>query len=421
MGRAKDLMIQEDEQGWHFVGGVVCAQCFTDEAIRQFIEGQATATTCDYCGRSADQPIAAEMDDVLEVIANGIFVEWSDAVDELPYESAEGGYQGQTYDSRELFGEIIGFPTRNPRVIEAILEAFRDRLWCQRNYFRLNEQDRLLLGWEEFCDELKHQRRYFFYEPTVVNSENDPLEPPTSFDERETLTPTEVLQEIEQLVGELALATSTPEGHVFARARRCDPPKDYKTAAELGAPPTEKAIYANRMSPAGIPMFYGAEETDTAVAEIADGPGDYAIGMFETVRELRLLDLTELPETPSYFIAEMAESRIRITFLKRFVRDLRMPVEKDGREHIEYVPTQVVTEYFRHVYRDKNGRSLDGILYPSAKKPGGTNCVLFCENDGCSDTMPSTGWERDRIWLRLKEVHRRTVAKPKKIRTKRLK
>ena len=163
MGRMKDLLIQQQEQGWSFVGKNVCAQCFTDMAIRDFVTARTTTNECDYCGRSGEQPIAAPIDDVLELMAEGLSVEWGDAVDELPYESAEGGYQGKAYDTWEFFDDVVGFPSENDGVREDIVSAFRGRLWCQRNYFSLSEQDKLLIGWEEFCDEVKHQRRYFFF------------------------------------------------------------------------------------------------------------------------------------------------------------------------------------------------------------------------------------------------------------------
>ena len=68
-------------------------------AIRDFVTARTTTNECDYCGRSGEQPIAAPIDDVLELMAEGLSVEWGDAVDELPYESAEGGYQGKAYDT----------------------------------------------------------------------------------------------------------------------------------------------------------------------------------------------------------------------------------------------------------------------------------------------------------------------------------
>lgn len=51
-----------------------------------------------------------------------------------------------------------------------------------------------------------------------------------------------------------------------------------------------------------------------------------------------------------------------------------MPIELNGREHIEYVPTQVFTEYLRYAFP---GRRPDGVVLASARSSG-RNFVLFC-------------------------------------------
>jgi hypothetical protein len=239
MGRMKDLLIQQQEQGWRFTGKHVCADCLTDETIKEFVAGRTAENECDYCGQSSDEPIAAPLDDVLELMANGLSIEWSDAVDELPYESAEGGYQGETYDTWEFFNEVVAFPTENEELQEDIAHSFGDRLWCRRNYFSLSEQDKLLIGWEEFCDEVKHNRRYFFFDPPRPSAKG-PEDEPHIVDMRETPTPAEILGEIADLVQDLGLVKTIAPGHVFVRARRCDPLKPFTTAADLGAVPARK-------------------------------------------------------------------------------------------------------------------------------------------------------------------------------------
>lgn len=401
MGRAKDRMIQEKEQGWYFTDGerYVCADCVTDEALKEVVEGHLESNACSYCGRREDESIAAPLDDILEVMAEGLAVEWGDAVEELPYESAEGGYQGTTYDTWEFFADVVGFPTEDDALQQDIAHAFRDRVWCQRNYFSVNAQEVLIFGWEEFCDVVKHQTRYFFFEPEDVPEGDDIF-----FSHRESLSPAEVLRKIESLTNELGLVRRLPQGKLFARARTNGTGSPHLTAIALGPPPADKALVSNRMSPAGIPMFYGAEDVETAIAETTEGPANVSVGLFETLKELNVLDLTNLPDPPSVYIAEASELRFGINFLRRFAADLKKPIERDGREHIEYVPTQVVTEYLRHIFRDQDGNSLDGVLYPSTKRDGGINCVLFCENQNCCDVVPSDEFNARGMMLRLREV-----------------
>jgi len=60
------------------------------------------------------------------------------------------------------------------------------------------------------------------------------------------------------------------------------------------------------------------------------------------------------------------------------VAEITQPVRKDGREHIGYVPSQVLCEWFAQVFHPtEQGGRLDGLIYPSAVAPGGRNLVLF--------------------------------------------
>lgn len=58
---------------------------------------------------------------------------------------------------------------------------------------------------------------------------------------------------------------------------------------------------------------------------------------------------------------------------------------RDDRIHIEYVPTQVVTESLRTRFDPGHGEPLAGVLYGSSRNPGGVNVSLFIDNDGACD------------------------------------
>ncbi|WP_157221188.1 RES domain-containing protein [Flavisphingomonas formosensis] len=73
-------------------------------------------------------------------------------------------------------------------------------------------------------------------------------------------------------------------------------------------------------------------------------------------------------------------------FLWDFARDIAKPIKRNGREHIEYVPTQIVTEYLRRVFRDAGGQPIDGLIYRSSRHDGAKAFVLFCENDQCAES-----------------------------------
>jgi hypothetical protein len=129
--------------------------------------------------------------------------------------------------------------------------------------------------------------------------------------------------------------------------------------------------------------MYASDRIETALRETASEPATFAVGVFETRRDAVILDLCRLPLVPSLFqeVSDTTEYNPRpvLSFLHHVVRKMSQPITRDDRVHIDYVPTQVVTEYVR-AYRDGD-RPIDGIRYPSAAHPGGRSYVLFATQD----------------------------------------
>lgn len=63
--------------------------------------------------------------------------------------------------------------------------------------------------------------------------------------------------------------------------------------------------------------------------------------------------------------------------------DISAHVERDNQIHIEYVPTQVVSEYLRHLFRDADGAPVAGLAWEWARRSGARNVVLFLDRDRC--------------------------------------
>jgi RES domain len=160
-------------------------------------------------------------------------------------------------------------------------------------------------------------------------------------------------------------------------------------------------------------MFYGAMDCETAIMETFQPEREDAINknvsiaQFQTLRILRILDLTNLPEIPSIFDVERCDLIDGIGFLHEFVDDLAQPIERDGREHIDYERTEIVTEFFRHQFRTPIGVRLDGIFYRSSKRPEGTACVLFIDAHNCG--VSAKYLRNTEQILRLRLVHDATV------------
>lgn len=381
-------MIEEQDRGWSSVEKYVCAECLDDDALQTFVAEHATEKKCDYCSRrSRKHPISVHMDDLLELISEGIRSEWNNPDSEgIGYESAEGGYQGTVINTWELIHDEIGNPFIPEKLAADIIDSLdaSGGLWCQRNYCGLASHNVLKYGWNDFTDVVKHSKRFLF---SIAVEERD------EFSVDDTLRPHEFLSALAKVITDVDLVRPLPSGTSIYRARVHRPEENFVRASELGTPSVEVSRFSNRMSPAGIPMFYGALDEQTAIAETFDPQkgtdASVTIGRFTTARAFPVVDLTQVPEIPNLFDRSRRDVRAPIRFLQAFIEDFSAPVVKDGREHIDYVPTQVVTEYFRHFYRHPIHGAPKGIFYNSARERGNVSCVLFFSSEQCCDKQRS--------------------------------
>ena len=151
-------------------------------------------------------------------------------------------------------------------------------------------------------------------------------------------------------------------------------------AREMGPPPSSLAR-GGRMNAGGIPVFYGALDESTCVAETRPPVGSHVvIARFELLRPVRLLDFDALAEVlveGSHFDPEYAARAGRAAFFRRLVREVTLPVMPQD-EEAKYLATQVVAEYLANKVEPR----LDGILFRSTQTDHvGQNVVLF--NHAC--------------------------------------
>lgn len=142
------------------------------------------------------------------------------------------------------------------------------------------------------------------------------------------------------------------------------------------------------MSPEGISMFYAAGDPDTALAELRPRtfPRAATVATWVTAHEFPYLDLVDIT-IPSTFDMTGRVRRPWLGFLSRFAAELAKPIDIDAGP-IDYVPTQIFTEYVRHVLVDVDATPLRGIRYGSATRLGGISRVLFVDPSGCCETGP---------------------------------
>jgi len=286
--------------------------------------------------------------------------------------------------------------------IEQLAHALTVRLKQNRELPSVDLARSLRWGWEGFTDLVKHHNRYFLYQTAAEQaSEVDSRDITEAFEvpyEPEMgVSPGRILDVLGEIVRRTELVRTLGSNEVIFRARVHESSLTPTTPDELGPPPREKARQSNRMSPAGIVMFYGALDRETVIAETYEPDRAGAEGMmmslaqFESVRPLKVLDLTRLPLKPSFFVDR--ELRHGVAFLYAFEADFVKPIARDGMEHVEYVPTQVVTDYFRQRFRTESGDSIDGIVYRSSRTSAPA-VVLFLDRAACGAETPFGGGQQ---------------------------
>jgi hypothetical protein len=153
-------MMQQEEQGWSFSDYQICSRCISEPYLKAFIKRSASLSPCSFCGRRGNPSVP--LDDVMEIIGSTVADYYNRAVNEAPYESAEGGHQGVTYDTDEVLDDIVGDVSRRDEVLTAIRESFDGDIWVERNMFSLNGVHKYVASWDRFCNTVKHRTRYFF-------------------------------------------------------------------------------------------------------------------------------------------------------------------------------------------------------------------------------------------------------------------
>jgi HEPN/RES N-terminal domain 1/RES domain len=388
MGLAKARQMDEWDQGWSFTSQYVCAGCVDDTVLKAALGAAAGAEeVCDFCGARP----AAKLDVLLEHFVRGLRNEYGDADDEgVFYDGDDGGYQwGRTWDTPDLV-ETFGHVLTGAGLVEAVSAAMHNRTWVEVVFAGPRRDEALTASWDRFCHAVMYETRYVFWLRGDGGEQHE-----LGVGE---IPAARILQELGDLIVTLDLARDLPAGHELWRARPHAEPGVAYGGRDLGTAPREHARQANRMSPAGIRMFYGAVDAETAIKETA-AHTDFAwitVGAFHTSQLCTVVDFTHLPVVPSIFDVERGGLHRPLLFLHQFVAQLSKPIRGRDYEQIDYVPTQVVTEYLLRIFG--NGRAVCGILYPSALT-GAACVVLDVPNERCVDTGMSLPGDKLGLWL----------------------
>jgi hypothetical protein len=373
MGYQKDRLLEEDDQGWKFSARGICVECISDSYLQQVVENNLKEKKCDFCGCVAKKaPIAAPFDSVMRVIHDTVTQYWAHASGEpIAWDQEEGSYAGDTWDTWDLVHDVIPFPpSEKENVLEYIVDRLGNETWCEKSPYSLTGAKHYSYSWDTFCHAVKHETRYFFSSmPSDEFAEHIPV--------------SQMLDKLSEMIAGAQIETTLPADTQFHRFRVHKARERCVTWDALGSPPPERCV-SNRMSAAGISVFYAGMDFETAHAETAANlkrtdPRVLTVGVWTNTRPLKVLDLSKFPAIPEFYQIPRYD-RDPIVFLNHFVEEIRNPVKHDGHEHIDYVPTQILTEYLQRSYRALDNRPLDGIIYKSAQRRRGRSIVIFASH-----------------------------------------
>lgn len=371
MGRAKEMLQEMEERKFSYINSKnLCRSCLEDsESFKPFFRKYGKPGKCSYCNR---QKSVLDINDLIDFISEKVFIYYTNPAEVLPYESAEGGYLGgEMWDIGEILDNHISFIDNEVR--NDLLSAFDQcEQYCKSDPFSDSESEVFKSFWDQFVHLVKYEKRFFFPRPAKERV-------PTIRKGKVEYAGDVLNFAYNEMKSQELFRTLHPSETIF-RAREIDPLlNDTNNSLEYIIPPLEVASkYSSRLSPAGIPIFYGAYSKEHLVSEIrAKNPQNIYIAEFELKKSIIVLDLTKF-KGPSIFIDEPTQYEGK-RFIRSFISDIMTPVSHDGREHVEYVPSQVFSEFIRHRVEHRE-KKVSGIIFPSSFNGTSKNIALYINN-----------------------------------------
>ena len=370
----------------------VCHDCIGDPFLAETVRAEGTRVACSYCDAVGEAlPLGDLAQRIHEVLQDHFELTPNQAID-LEYMLVREGlswWERPGYPVADVMTDITGLSeeivTDVMRLLSshygyrAVKDGGENPYDSDAYYEERGPEDwDFRETWETFRDEIRFRKRFFstYAEDALTHIFGD-LGTHKSFHSKP------VIREI-----------SPDDRNCYIwRGRTAQSPKELeeilKSPARKIGPPPPRFAKGGRMNASGIPVFYGAMERDTCIAEIRAPVGSQVVGAkFELLRPVKLLDLDVLMEIyveVSHFDPDYFTHTGRAAFLRSLAHEICRPVMPQD-EASEYLPSQAVAEYLAN----KLDTPLDGIIFHSSQTGGGgRNVVLF--NHACgveSDDLP---------------------------------
>ena len=317
----------------------VCADCFSDEELRNYIGAQGKMGLCDVTEQQSVVIDPKELEDFLVDLIN-------------LYEEDENGKVLAVH----LFEDTHVFSKKE--YVYPIIQDTIDRVGLkiklnQRVSFRVDITN-YPYSWDQIKDEVLKEYRFFSNLGDSVLKDLTPME---------------------ELIA---------KGTTLYRARITPDDKEKWDIRDLGCPPVS-LTKAGRANPAGIPYLYLCKDAETPLYETRTSLQDkVTIGEFEVLTNLNVINLSA--EISLFGLSSeqvVSSSMQKKIFFDKIREDMSKPKRSVDSE-IDYVPTQLVCEYCKK-------RNYDGICFNSSLHKEGINVVLFKDEKlRCMNTYSKT-------------------------------
>ena len=370
-----EILLEEEADESTFV----CLECIGDSWLKRRPAKRAVPRPCAGCGT-----------EVSEALMSKDIAKWIKPHLPNHFTIDDGLYPGYGMTLTEVVG--LGIRCESPTVCSAVAEKlidpdvdeeqfyFHGHEYCQAfSRFESEEQERSWVEdeWSRIAAELMHGRRFFnpnasgFFEAVMAEAMHAGSE-----ESPDTSPVVKVIPERASFYRARIAST-----HAQIEEFQKDPP------GKLGAPPKDRAAN-NRMSPAGVPLLYVADDPQTGLAEVRPSIGDkVVVGEFISRRPLEVFDftaLTDLRHKELSWFEPLYRERTDRRLLLEYLHDLiARPVRAND---TDYVMTQALAEYIRY-YRKQR---FDGISFRSVQREGGVNFVIF--DRSTPEALQTPGW-----------------------------
>lgn len=340
----------------------VCYECIKDKYLAKVILEYSVSKKCSYCDKKFRSNKAATYDLIMNKIYQTIFMFYGNAQD-LNLSVVEGQWAIKATAIEDILEDFN--PGWSDSFNTDLAESLNSDLYLVKHsngdWLGIPESKVLMYSWDSFKNQILYKTRYLFL--------NEPID---EMGDKEIIPASLMLNSLAELCIEFNLIKRVKRNSIFYRVRSHSKGESFSEFDQVGVAPPRIAT-AGRMNPAGIPYFYIADSPLTAKLEVIKDQEHWSCARFKLGKDIKVIDFSSLPEIPSIFDIEKYRNRQKIIFLHDLVKDLSKPVGSEDKDHIDYIPTQVVSEFFRYRFKPE----VKGIKYRSVKNPKGLNIAFF--------------------------------------------